>query len=110
MAIGDKVLIFNVQVHLNQQTYNKFDEIGFDAAAVTTKVLDPSTKLASSPSDIKATPTLSAPLFRSVNQALWLCQMSIVRRKKMLKIKEERRTNKNEIKSGGQAVVFNLDG
>ena len=67
MAIGDKVLIFNVQVQLKQQTHNKFDEIGFDAAAVTTKVLDLTTKFVSSPSDIKATPTLSAPLFRSVN-------------------------------------------
>ena len=67
MAIGDKVLIFNVQVQLKQQTHNKFDEIGFDAAAVTTKVLDLTTKLASSPSDIKATPTLSAPLSRSAN-------------------------------------------
>ena len=73
MAIGDKVLIFNVQVQLKQQTHKKFDEIGFDAAAVTTKVLDLTTKFVSSPSDIKATPTLSAPLFRSVNWALWLC-------------------------------------
>ena len=67
MAIGDKVLVFNVQDHLKRQTYNNFDEIGFGAVAVTTKVLDTSTKLVSSPSDIKATLTLSVPLFRSVN-------------------------------------------
>merc|ERR1712012_1304625 len=78
MAIGDKVLVFNVQVPLKVQTYNKFDEIGFDAVAVTTKVLDPSTKLVSSPSDIKATPTLSVPLFRRTSRGVQLGRIAVI--------------------------------